>query len=117
VRDELDARGAAPTASLREARHGSRATTAGLVICRQRPSTASGIVFFTIEDETGTANLIVRPDVFDRFRRTARSARCVLATGKVEREGAVVHLLVQRLEDLGAIFEGDEVDVRSRDFH
>ncbi|MBI3723496.1 error-prone DNA polymerase, partial [bacterium] len=116
VRAELEARGALPTAALREAAHGERAATAGIVICRQRPQTASGVVFFTIEDETGTANLIVRPRVFERFRRTARGATFVLATGKVEREGEIVHLLVRKLEDVGSVLSL-ELKARSRDFH
>ncbi|MFW1411057.1 hypothetical protein ACEWAY_24305, partial [Vibrio parahaemolyticus] len=83
VRPQLEALGATPAAALREARDGSRLSTAGIVICRQRPQTASGIVFFTLEDETGVANLIVRPDTFERFRAVARGARLLLATGKL----------------------------------
>ncbi|MBX3469117.1 MAG: error-prone DNA polymerase [Planctomycetes bacterium] len=107
---------ARPCAWLREAPFGARATVAGLVICRQRPSTAQGITFFTLEDESGVANLIVRQDVFERFRRVAREARCLLVEGTVEREGEVVHLLVRRLEDLARVFQGARVAQRSRDF-
>jgi error-prone DNA polymerase len=62
------------------------------------------------------ANLIVRPDVFERYRRAAREARCVLAHGTVEREGEVVHLIVRRLDDLARVFQGAVVAQRSRDF-
>jgi error-prone DNA polymerase len=117
VRPQLEALGARPTSALRDARDGSKITTAGLVICRQRPQTASGIVFFTIEDETGVANLIVRPDTFERFRPAARGARLLLASGKVEREGDVIHLLVRKLEDVGRVFAGEMLEARSRDFH
>jgi error-prone DNA polymerase len=117
VRRELEALGARPTAALRDARDGERLATAGIVICRQRPQTASGIVFFTLEDETGVANLIVRPDTFERFRSAARGARLLLARGKVEREGPVIHLLVTRLEDVGRVFAGEMLAARSRDFH
>ncbi len=107
---------ARPCAWLRDAPFGARAVVAGLVICRQRPSTAQGITFFTIEDESGVANLIVRQDVFERHRRVAREARCVLVEGTVEREGEVVHVLVRRLEDLARVFQGAVVAQRSRDF-
>jgi len=117
VRPALETLGARTAASLREVADGKTIRVAGLVICRQRPQTASGIVFFTVEDETGTANLIVRPQVFEKFRRIARGARFILASGKLEREGEVTHLLVQRLQDVAPLFRGEEVAARSRDFH
>ena len=64
-----------PCSWLREATPGVRAVVAGLVICRQRPATAQGITFFTLEDESGVANLIVRPDVFERYRRSTSSMK------------------------------------------
>jgi error-prone DNA polymerase len=117
VRPALDALGARAAADLQECDDGARVSTAGLVICRQRPQTASGIVFFTLEDETGSANLIVKPDVFERFRRVARGSQFVLAAGKVERDGTVIHVLVRKLQDLSHLFRGEEVETRSRDFH
>jgi error-prone DNA polymerase len=119
VRAALDQQGAVPTSALFEVEDGRAVVTAGLVICRQRPQTASGIVFFTIEDETGVANLIVRPNVFERFRKVARSARLLVAHGKVERDGQVIHVLVRKLEDASGLFarEGTDLAVRSRDFH
>ncbi len=94
---------------------GRRVQVAGLVLVRQRPGTASGVVFITLEDETGIANLILWPKVFERFRREARLSRVLLASGRVERQGEVVHLHVERLESL----DGEvPMGVRgSRDFH
>ncbi len=94
---------------------GRWARVAGIVLVRQRPATASGIVFMTLEDETGIANLVIRPAVFDRFRSAAKHARIVLAHGPIERDGEVVHLIARKIEDLGA--RAAEWDVRSRDFH
>lgn len=116
VREALFALGVRPASELREIRDGERVTTAGIVICRQRPQTASGIVFFTIEDETGTGNLIVRPDVFETFRRVARGSQFVLAQGKLERDGDVVHVLVRKLQDMSHLFRGQSVAAQSRDF-
>jgi error-prone DNA polymerase len=118
LRPVLERRGAVPAAQIRdESRwpHGSTVTVGGLVLVRQRPGTASGIVFMTIEDETGTANLIVRPHVYDRCRRAARHGVVILARGTVERQGDVVHVLARSLED--ADREMAELAARSRDFH
>jgi error-prone DNA polymerase len=93
----------------------SRVTVAGLVLVRQRPGTASGIVFFTIEDETGIANLVVWPKVYERFRRIARHKPVLAATGRIDRVGKVVHVVVDsfRAINLGA---GDPL-THSRNFH
>jgi error-prone DNA polymerase len=94
---------------------GDRITVSGIVLVRQRPGTASGIVFFTIEDETGIANLIVRPQVYERYRAVARHSRVIAATGVVERQGEVVHVMVRRIRGVN-IAEG-AVHATSRDFH
>jgi error-prone DNA polymerase len=73
---------------------------AGLVLVRQRPGTASGVVFMTIEDETGIANAIVWPKVFERFRPVVLGARLVAVTGKLQSESGVIHIIADRLEDL-----------------
>lgn len=94
---------------------GKRVAVAGLVLVRQRPSTASGVMFMTIEDETGVANLVVRPRVYERYRGIARHSCAVAARGRVSRAGKVVHVVVEgfgRVE-LGA----GEALGRSRDFH
>jgi len=117
LRAHLRERGALETAALQDAArtpHGTRARVAGLVLGRQRPATASGVVFVTLEDETGVANLIVRPVVFDRDREAAAHASVVLASGRVERAQGVVHLLVTRIESLDAVL--GRLAVASRDF-
>lgn len=115
------------SADLARAPHGARVTTAGLVICRQRPGTASGVVFMTLEDEHGFVNLVLWAKVFERLRRVATSSGLLLAHGKVERVGVagsagggtaqipdVVHVVVERLERLRG---GQGLRSMSRDFH
>ena len=88
---------------------------AGLVLVRQRPGTASGIVFITLEDETGVVNLIVRPNIWDKYRAAARHAGLLQCDGYVERQGEVVHVMAKRLFDRSEMIAGYEVG--SRDFH
>ncbi|MAG92889.1 MAG: error-prone DNA polymerase, partial [Planctomycetaceae bacterium] len=92
-----------------------RYSVAGIVLLRQRPSTASGITFVTLEDETGTANLIIRPDVWERHHHVARRASAILAHGTLQRQNETIHLLVDRLEDLTASLADGQF--QSRDFH
>jgi len=73
---------------------------AGLVLCRQRPGTASGVIFATLEDETGVVNVIVWPKVFERFRTIVLRSRLLGITGVVQREGRVIHVIARRLEDM-----------------
>jgi len=73
---------------------------AGLVLCRQRPGTASGVIFATLEDETGVVNVIVWPKVFERFRTIVLRSRLLSITGVVQREGRVIHVIARRLEDM-----------------
>jgi error-prone DNA polymerase len=100
-------------------KQGVRASAAGLVICRQRPGTASGVVFITMEDEHGFVNLIVYSRIFEAFRHVATAYPLLLAHGIIEREGKVVYLVVQRLEPLvtPALQGRAEPWVVSRDFH
>ncbi|WP_239058325.1 error-prone DNA polymerase [Aliiroseovarius sp. PrR006] len=72
----------------------------GLVITRQRPGTASGVIFLTLEDETGVSNVVVWPKVYERFRRAVMGGRLLRVTGYLQREGIVVHLIAQNVEDL-----------------
>jgi error-prone DNA polymerase len=95
--------------------HGSTVQVAGLVTCRQRPDTASGVIFVTLEDETGATNVIVWRDLGDRQRRELLGAKLLAVFGKVEREGQVVHVLAGRLADLSPLL--GELPARSRDFH
>ncbi len=118
LRAELARDGIAPCAGLARARDGSRTTVAGLVLVRQRPGSARGVLFMTIEDETGFANLIVWPDLFEKQRRLVLSAGMVAARGLVQREGAVVHVIVRELIDLSpqlAALDGP-LRVPTRDF-
>ena len=115
VRDQLERRGIVATADLASLPDDRRYRVAGLVLLRQRPGTAKGITFVTIEDETGPANLIIRQEVWERYRRVAAGATAIVAHGRLQRADSVIHLLVERLEDLGRLL-GD-VRNRSRDFH
>lgn len=88
---------------------------AGLVLIRQRPGTASGIVFITLEDETGVVNLIVRPNIYDKYRPAARHAALLQCDGYIERQGQVVHIMAKRMIDRSDLIQGYEIS--SRDFH
>ncbi|MDP2063860.1 MAG: error-prone DNA polymerase [Phaeovulum sp.] len=78
----------------------ARISVCGLVITRQRPGTASGVIFLTLEDETGVSNVVVWPRVYERFRRIVMGGRLLRVTGRLEREGIVVHLIADLIEDL-----------------
>ena len=87
---------------------------AGLVILRQRPSTAKGITFVTLEDESGTANLVVKQKVWERYYKIARRAPAWIAHGKLEKKSGVIHVVVNRLEDMSDRLQ--ELNIKSRDF-
>ncbi|RIJ16787.1 error-prone DNA polymerase [Henriciella mobilis] len=92
-----------------ELRNGSRVQTAGIVLVRQRPGSASGVCFITLEDETGIANLVVWPNVFERFRAVVMGARIMFVKGRVQRADNVTHIvaeqLIDRTDDLGLLSE------------
>ena len=118
LREDLSRKGVIPAAELRGAKlcpTGASVRVAGVVLVRQRPGTASGVVFITLEDETGIANLILWPKVFERFRKPARMSAVLLAHGKVERSGEVVHVHVRKLESLDDAIPN--LGAVSRDFH
>ena len=115
LRPHLARRRLLTSAEITAAPHGRIARAAGLVIGRQRPDTASGVVFVTLEDETGVTNVIVWRDVCDRQRRELLGARLLAVFGRVEREGSVVHLIAGRLADLSPLL--GRLETRSRDFH
>ena len=100
LRGELQPRGIIPCADLLTSRDGQRVTVAGLVLVRQRPGTATGVIFITLEDETGIANLVVWSSLFDRQRRIVLSASMLGCRGRVQREGDVIHVVAEQLEDL-----------------
>ncbi len=78
----------------------------GIVLVRQKPGSAQGVMFITIEDETGIANLIVWPSVFERQRRLVLCAGMIACHGRVQREGEVIHVVTDRLEDLSDLLRG-----------
>ena len=81
------------------------ATTCGVVITRQRPGTASGVIFLTLEDETGVCNVVVWRGIYERFRAAVLGGRLLRVRGRIEREGSVVHLIAEGIEDLsGELF-------------
>jgi error-prone DNA polymerase len=102
-------------AQLRELPHGVRAASAGLVTCRQRPDTASGVVFVTLEDECGNVNVVVWRHLVERQRRELLGARLLGVHGRIERDGEVVHLVAERLLDHSALL--GPLITASRDFH
>jgi len=115
LRPQLARRRLLTSTEIAAAPHGRIVRAAGLVIGRQRPDTASGVVFVTLEDETGATNVIVWRDVSDRQRRELLGARLLAVFGRVEREGAVVHLIAGRLVDLSPLL--GRLETKSRDFH
>jgi len=118
MRASLDKRSVTPNIDLRSERlcpQGRIVEVAGLVLVRQRPGTASGVVFITLEDETGICNLILWSTVFEAFRKAARLSTTLLAKGRVERSGEVVHVHVQSLTSLDD--EASQLASVSRDFH
>jgi error-prone DNA polymerase len=104
LRDGLAAAGTdvQPLSILDDAPNGKRMTIAGLVICRQRPGSAKGVVFLTLEDESGNGNIVVWPDRFERYRRITIGARLMRIEGRVQRSGIVVHLVAERMHDISA---------------
>lgn len=96
---------AIPAARLIEPPGGARVCVAGLVLVRQRPGTAKGVIFVTLEDETGTANVVVWANVYDRFRRAVISGRLLRVTGRLQREAGVVHIVAEDIEDLSPLLD------------
>ena len=85
--------------TLKGAVHNRRTAVCGLVIARQRPGTAKGVIFATLEDETGVANIIIWAKVYEKYRRIVLTSRLLMVRGKLQREGLVVHILAEHLED------------------
>ncbi len=100
LRSELAGEGLVTAADLARLPVDRRLAIAGIVLIRQRPGSANGVVFITIEDETGIANLIIWPAILERFRRAALGATLLRCTGKLQREQSVIHVVAERLDDL-----------------
>ncbi|MFN9717268.1 MAG: OB-fold nucleic acid binding domain-containing protein, partial [Planctomycetota bacterium] len=114
LREQLTALRVVTAEQLAELTPDRRVKVAGLVLMRQRPSTASGITFVTLEDETGVANLVVYPSVWQQFRPTARFASVMLATGRLQREGDVIHVVCDRLDDVSEMLA--QIESKARNF-
>ena len=113
-REQLDELGVVANERLASFRTGRRVRVAGLVIMRQRPQTAKGITFVTIEDETGIANLVVHPNTWQRYYAVARRGTAWLAHGRVENKHEVIHVVIEKLELLGDQLKA--LHAPSRDF-
>jgi DNA polymerase III alpha subunit len=96
---------ALPHGRLDEPPNGARVTVAGLVLVRQRPGTAKGVIFVTLEDETGVCNVVVWAKMFERYRRAVISGRMLRVTGRLQREAGVVHVVAEHIEDLSAMLD------------
>lgn len=85
--------------------NGARVCVAGLVLVRQRPGTAHGVVFITLEDETGISNVIVWQKTFKQFRRAVIAGRLLRVTGKLQRESGVCHIIAEKIEDISFMLD------------
>lgn len=96
---------ALPAARLDEPPAGARVTVAGLVLVRQRPGTAKGVIFVTLEDETGVANVVVWASVYEQNRRAVIAGRLLRVTGRLQRESGVVHVVAEVIEDISPLLD------------
>lgn len=130
-RPSLDRRGVTPAGRLKDLKDGARVSIAGLVLIRQQPQTANGIIFLTIEDETGPANIVIWRDRFQANRKTVMMASFLMIHGRIQKADGVIHIVAERFTDLsaqlarlreepGEVRPSQEVKgrlIRSRDFH
>ncbi|TXI02235.1 MAG: error-prone DNA polymerase [Pseudomonas monteilii] len=114
LRSRLRALGCRSSRELQDVGHGDNIAMAGLVVGRQRPQTASGVTFVTLEDEHGMVNVVVWRDLAERQRRALVGAQLLKVSGRLEQENGVRHLIARRLEDVSPLLQG--LDVRSRAF-
>ncbi|WP_454762309.1 error-prone DNA polymerase [Caulobacter segnis] len=126
LREDLAGLGRVPCRAAASARDGQFVKTAGLILVRQMPGTAKGVMFMTIEDESGVANLVIWKTLYEKQRRVALTSSLIGVDGRIQREGDVVHLVAYQLHDLGGVLaklqnrSGDAGDLawarRSRNF-
>lgn len=112
-REELRCEGIFSADELKDVPHGRLVRTAGCVIARQRPGTARGFIFISMEDETGIANVIVTPDLYERDRLVVTRSKFILAEGPLQNQDGVIHVKATRLRSLSDL----ALEVRSHDFH
>jgi error-prone DNA polymerase len=115
LREEMAARGAIRAEQLKDIPNGQRVRVAGLVLVRQRPGTASGVIFATLEDETWISNIVVWPKVFEQFRPEILGGRLVAVDGPVQSESGVIHVIAERVHDWTPMLSqlssrGEEID-------
>jgi error-prone DNA polymerase len=115
LRKRLQRMRLASAKELKEMPNGKPAKTAGIVTCRQRPGTAQGVIFVTLEDETGYTNVVVWNDLMERQRKELLGARLLGVEGYMQKEGDVIHLVARRLVDHSALL--GKLVTESRDFH
>jgi error-prone DNA polymerase len=106
LRKDLSERSIVTCNEAMSARDGQWLMTAGLVLVRQRPGSAKGVIFLTIEDETAPANAVIWPKLFERRRRVALGASMMAIRGRIQREGEVIHLIAQQIFDLSGDLSG-----------
>ena len=116
LRKDLHHEGVTPAIRLDQVANGRRVTVAGLVLIRQRPGSAKGVIFMTIEDETGVANIVVWPKTFQQFRAIVMGARLIRVTGKLQSVSNVIHVVAERIEDLSPRLETLSEDWQKIDF-
>jgi len=118
LRNRLKQRGVTPMGDLRDERRfptGKRVRLGGLVLVRQRPGTASGVVFVTLEDETGIANLVIWSDTYEKWRQVVSLSGSLMVEGRIERDGEVIHVHAQRFRSLDEAMP--EMPSLARNFH
>ena len=115
LRPRLHRLGLRPARHILACAHGSRARTAGIVTARQSPGSASGVMFISLEDETGVTQVIVWPALVQQRRGVLLRAHLLAVEGEVQREGEVIHLIARRLEDHSHLL--GRLVTQSRDFH
>jgi error-prone DNA polymerase len=120
LRRSFDRLGIVPAARLRQRQDG-RISVAGLVLVRQRPGSAKGVLFLTLEDESGVANIVVWPKLFEQFRQIVLTAGLLRVDGRIQRQGEVIHVVAEQISDLSPALRGlsgaGDITVSSRDFH
>ena len=100
-RPELERLSVLRSADLEGRRNGEKIRVAGLVVVRQRPPTAKGFVFITLEDEEGLVNVIVRPDVYERYYRTMRNSLLLIVEGTIQKQQGILNVLAQGAVGIG----------------